>query len=192
MTKRNHIAVHVTGLARFDLPADLSREIGRIVVHWAYFEHCIQEMNWTALGVAPAAGRIAVREPRAEDRLEMLRDLVKLRNATWDDAIYKSILKNSKLLKAKRDLVAHGIWHHNHRDGWCVQLTRGSWPKQVSELISGSRKVTPESIPLALTELKAATKAIVDLVGDLKKLRASTVAPAAPAAPAAPSPETHH
>lgn len=180
MAKKSYIALTVNGSASYDLPASMCREIGRIVVGWAYLENCIQEMNWQMLGLAPAPGRIAVREPRAEDRLEMLHELLKLHGAEWDHALYKSILKRTRLLKAKRDLVAHGLWHHNQRDGWCVQLTRGSWPKELAELVSGSRKVMPESVPLDADQLRDATNEIGGLIDDLKKLRVSAVGPPLP------------
>ena len=81
MTK--YIAEPVTGLASYNLPSTFVREIGRIIVSWAYFEHCVQEMNWQALGISAAAGRISMREPGVTDRLEMLRNLIELRKGTW-------------------------------------------------------------------------------------------------------------
>ena len=82
----------VSGTAKYNLPASISREIGQIIVHWAHFEHIVQEMVWQTMQVSQQVGRIAVREPRVTDRLEMLRDLVKLRNAEWNDDLFKSIL----------------------------------------------------------------------------------------------------
>src|ERR1700676_994065 len=46
----------VTGKARYDLPPSLSREVGRILVHWAYFEHIVQETIWETLKITPQAG----------------------------------------------------------------------------------------------------------------------------------------
>jgi hypothetical protein len=75
-------------------------------------------MNWQALGISEAAGRIAMREPRVTDRLEMLSSLIELREGVWDVELYKSILARSKILAAKRDLLAHGIW------GYCKTSKR--------------------------------------------------------------------
>jgi hypothetical protein len=169
----------VSGVARYDLPPSLSREIGRIIVHWAHFEHLVQDMVWQTIQVTHAVGRTAVREPRVTDRLEMLRDLIKLRNAQWDDVLFKSILERAKLITARRDLLAHGIWG-NHTGGlwqmddiWPVQLARGSWPKNTAELVEGSKKVMPEMIPMELQKLRATTSEIVQLIADLKAFRAS-------------------
>jgi hypothetical protein len=110
MAKPTYVAGRLTGVAIYELPASFSREIGKIVVRWAYFEHCVQEMNWGVLNLSPAAGRIAIREPRVTDRLEMLQELIALRKGLWDEELYKSILSRARLASAKRDLLAHGIW----------------------------------------------------------------------------------
>jgi hypothetical protein len=130
-------------------------------------------MNYDVLKISKPAGRIAVREPRVTERLEMLNDLIKLRKGTWDDALYKSILTRATLLKAKRDLVAHGMWHQYKRtQEYHVQLARGSWPKNVAELVTGSKKVIPEGVPMDLNTLRSATTEIRTMIDDLVRLRA--------------------
>jgi hypothetical protein len=181
--KKVYTAEFVTGTARYDLPPSLCREIGRIMVRWAYFEHGVQDMVWQAMQVSHSVGRIAVREPSVADRLEMLRDLVKLRNAKWNDELFKSILERARLIAVRRHLLAHGIWG-NHPTGlwmsadtWHVQLTRGSWPKNLSELVAGSRKVNPEMVPIELSKLRSMTSDIDQLITDLKTLRSSADGP---------------
>lgn len=171
----------VSGIARHDVPASLSREIGRIIVHWAHFEHLVQDMVWQTMQVSHQVGRIAVRTPRVTDRLEMLRELVKLRNGEWNDALFKSILDRANLFAAKRDLLAHGIWgaHSNppwQGEVWHVELARGSWPKNLKELIAGSKKINPEMVPMRLADLRSTTSEIVQIIADLKELRSSAVA----------------
>jgi len=169
----------VSGAADFKLPASMSREIGRIIVHWAYFEQCVQQMNWQTLDITPAAGRLALREPRVENRLEMLHDLVKLREGEWDDKLYRSILTRTKLATAKRDLIAHGLWAKRD-EGWYVELTRGVWPKNLRQLVTGSRKVTTQLIPMDTDKLREATNEIASLIEDLGKLRESALAKPGP------------
>jgi hypothetical protein len=172
------VAERVKGPASYNLPPRFVREIGRIVVSWAYFENCIQEMNWQALGISPAAGRTAMREPRASERLEMLNALIELRDGTWDILLYKSILARTKVLEAKRNLVAHGIWGYvAYANEWHVQLARGTWPKNQSELIKGSKKTNPESVLMSVEKFREATSAIEMLLADLSKLRTSATGP---------------
>jgi len=181
MAAKSYFAEHVTGLATYQLPASLAREIGRIMVHWAYFEHCVQEMNWQSLDLSAPEGRIAMREPRVTDRLEMLCELVNLRGATWDTELYKSILARSKVLAAKRDLLAHGIWGYLSKSNeWHVQLARGTWPKNVREIVKGSKKITPEGVLMDTDKLRSATTEMAALIDDLKRLRSSTTGPPRP------------
>jgi hypothetical protein len=164
----------VTGNAVYELPISFSREIGRIIVQFAYFEQCVQEMAWDAMGVSEAAGRIAVREPRVTDRLSMARDLIGLRRGFWDETLYKSIYSRANLIAPKRHLLAHGIWfYHRGRDEWHVQLTRGSWPQSEAELVAGSKKIIPESVLITLEELRCLTSEISVLISDLRRLRQS-------------------
>jgi hypothetical protein len=175
MAKSYHIERH-RGIATPKLPTYLTREIGRVIVRWAYFEHCIQEMNWGAMNVTHEVGRIAVREPRATDRLEMLGDLITLRGAEMDWTLHKSIMKRAEPLLAMRDLLAHAIWgQHEQTKEWVIQKTKGKWPKNLDPLIEGSRKITPESMPMSADTLKSVVSDIDVLIEDLKRLRASAV-----------------
>jgi hypothetical protein len=162
----------ISGLSVYRLPTPISREIGRIVVRYAYFEQCVQEMVWQALHLGDAAGRMAVRDPRITDRLDMLRDIVGIHGAFFDEALFKSLRQRANLLAAKRHLLAHGIWYyHRSSDEWHVQLTRGSWPRTESELIAGSKKITPESVLITVGKLRSTTAELDVLIDDLKRLR---------------------
>jgi len=91
----------------------------------------------------------------------------------WD--LHKSILARARLLVAKRDLLAHGTWLRYNADEWHVLLAKGSWPKDAAALIASSKRIAPESMPMDIVTLKAATAEIVGLVNDLKRLRDSAV-----------------
>jgi hypothetical protein len=183
MKKPKVIAQHVQGPATYHLPASLNREIGRIIIRWAYFEHCVQDLNYKALEIGPEAGRIALREPRISERLEMLRDLVQLRSATWDTKLFDSIMERAKLLSTKRHLLAHGLWHRYRApiaDEYHVQLARGSWPKSLADLVTGSKKIIPEGVLMNLDKLKTTTDEIEKLTEDLATLRTSANLPSPP------------
>jgi hypothetical protein len=175
--KTTLVIATLTGAAEYKLPTSMSREIGRIIVYWAFFEQCVQQMAWKILELTPPAARIAIREPRVEDRLTMVRDLVKLRKCDWDDTLYKSILTRTKLAAPKRDLVAHGLWGYTSVDGWFVELARGMWPKNLRQFVQGSRKVTTQLIQMDTAKLREATIEIDGLIVDLVKLRDATVGP---------------
>ena len=136
-------------------------------------------MNWQAAGVSSAVGRIALREPRVTDRLEMLKDLIAEQKGVWDDVLFKSIVERARSLSSIRDMLAHGIWgHHPTTNEWSVQLSRGRWPKDLADyLISGSRKVTPEGVLMDPEKLRGYVQEIETLIEDLKTLRKSAHRP---------------
>ena len=127
-----------------------------------------------ALQISEAAGRIAVREPRVTERLDMLRDVIGLRGGAFDEDLFKSIRQRANLIAAKRHLLAHGRRvHHKALGEWHVKATRGAWPKTEEELVAGSKKITPESVLMTVDELRSTTALIDGLTADLKRLRSS-------------------
>ena len=133
------IVEKISGRANYAPPPAVSREIGKIIVRFAYFEKCVLEMVWQALGLSEAAGRIAVREPRITERLDMLRDAVGLRRSLGDEELFKSIRVQADLLPQTQH-AAHGIWYNHPSGEWHVQLARGSWPKTAEELEFKSKR----------------------------------------------------
>jgi hypothetical protein len=106
----------------------------------------------------------------------MLRDVVAERGGTLDEDLRRSIRQRANLIAAKRHMLAHGIWfHHKALGEWHVQLTRGSWPDTEEELVTGSKKITPESIVMTADELRSTTAKIDELIADLKRLELSAV-----------------
>jgi hypothetical protein len=67
--------VKVGGVVRYVIPAPLAREIERFLVTWAHFEHYVRAVVWTLVEVGQEKGRLADREPRVPDRLDMIRDI---------------------------------------------------------------------------------------------------------------------
>jgi hypothetical protein len=85
--------------ASYALPPSFTREIGRIIVRWAFFERQIQQMVW---GVAfdgdskgAALGRLAILEAKFPERLDLLAKLAKVRNVKYDAKTLKSIRSRS-------------------------------------------------------------------------------------------------
>ena len=104
--------------ARFDIPSSLAREIGRFLVTWAHFEHYVQATVWSALSLGAEAGRIAVREPRITERLDMLRDLCELYQLRpIDYVLIADIRKRVEPLAARRHMLAHSLWTQDSVNG---------------------------------------------------------------------------
>jgi hypothetical protein len=121
-------AVYYSGPSRFDLPATIAREIGRIIVRWAYLETIVQQIIWNLTQVAFPIGRLAVREPRLEDRITLLRNLAEVRGIDLPDKPISTLQTNCRNLARKRDILAHGHWFFEEGQ-WHVVLSRAKrWP----------------------------------------------------------------
>lgn len=170
------IFTKITQKSKFDLPTSLNREIGRVIVRWAYLEHYLQRFIWAVAFLgddrAAALGRIAIREPRAYERLGLLQQVAEVRGVTYDSALAKSMKQRIQAIGEKRDLVAHGMWTNTAEAGWSVQDTRGTWqPFQGGP--RGSKRINPEAVPMCVDDLRKIAADIETLIADAKKLHAS-------------------
>lgn len=161
MTKQ---PVYYNSHARFNIPPYLAREVGRIIVRWAYLEHTVQRIVWLLLQVTYPFGRLAVREPRLEDRISLLRTLAELRGIILDNNILTTIQSRIKKTAPDRDTLAHGIWVPQNGE-WRVLLTRGKWSD--NEPHPSSKSVVPEALTVttgALRGIAAHIEQTVELV----------------------------
>lgn len=69
-----------TTQVRYDLPARLCREIGRVIVTWAFLEQYAQELVCKLLGIGKKEGRVALQQGDLPGRYEMITTLAFLRD----------------------------------------------------------------------------------------------------------------
>ena len=157
----------------YKLPIAHSREIGRVIVRWAFFEDYIQRMVSAIAFMAGKAsiplGRIAAREPKFPDRLRMLEHLAGIRNINLDKTLIQTMKTKSRLLVEKRNLLAHGIWTHVPGVGWVVQQTTGAWD-EIEGGPKGSKRIKPEAVLMSVNDIRDVVNDIDDLIEDTKKL----------------------
>lgn len=174
MTSR--VLESIRSTADHRLPVTYTREIGRVIVRWAFFEHQIQDAIY---GVAfggdkkgATLGRLVAREPKFPDRIGLLEKLIQVRDVIHDAKLLKSIRSQSGNLVVERNLVAHGKWTRTPRDGWLVQQVSGNWENR-PDIPFASRKIQPEATPKSPSDLRTTADAIERLVEDTRKHRAS-------------------
>src|SRR5665811_1799988 len=63
-----------------DLPPSILREIGKICVAYSRIEWLLNKTIYDVLKVSSAEGRLAVRDPAPDQRVELIEDLMKLNN----------------------------------------------------------------------------------------------------------------
>ena len=162
----------------YDLPASLSREIGRVIVRWAYFENHMQSMIYAVafLGAknGGALGRLAIREMKAGERADLLENVADVQGVGLDRALLKTIKKKAEALGGKRNF---GIWTDDHA-GWVVRETRGAWKKDHPESRGRKRSIEPESVPMTSDDVRQIVVELDALIADTKKLHQSLRDPA--------------
>ena len=161
--------------ASYELPVSFSREIGRIIVHWAYFEHSVQRLVWLLMGVDEQEGRIGVREPRVEDRLDMIRDLAELKSFPLDAKAMSFIKGECEKVRIYRDLLAHGLWMQYPDNTWRIAQVRGQHPPDTEGPPQRSRRINPGAVPISLGTLQRTTQHIQILIEGIKPLEKKIV-----------------
>ncbi len=97
-------------------------------MRFAYIEHHLSMMIYSLLKINPKQGRIAVRNPRLKDKMEMIEDLCGLANIKLD---IKNLTNNLDKLEIKRNYVAHNIWVKDSKTRKIyLRVTKGNWPKK--------------------------------------------------------------
>ncbi|MCA6105650.1 hypothetical protein [Bradyrhizobium cenepequi] len=142
---------------RFDIPTEITQEVGNLIVRWAYLEHCLQTIVWNLAQVIQPIGRLAIREPRAEERVRLIKDLAELRGIEIDETAARAIASQSRELALHRDVLAHGHWFYDDETkNWCVVLSRGKWSDD--EPHHRSRSAVPEALNVTDVALQGIVK----------------------------------
>jgi len=167
--------MRVTQPASYELPALFNREIGRIVVRWAYLEHYLQNLCFMLLRLSQVEGRLAVRSPRASDRLDMIDDLVFLNKLSTDNVAAERVRRIVSENAEFRDLFAHGLWTFSRtHNKWSVQNTRGSWRNSATKDRTARKKlVAPEGVLVTLRALKRTVTDLEQAILDAKLIQAT-------------------
>ena len=167
-----YFAVKTKSVARYDIPAPLAREIGRFLVTWAHFEHYVQAVIWGALHLSPEEGRIAVREPRVTDRIDMILDLGDFHKLEMDYVLLKEIRDAANILATKRHMLAHSLWQKLDND-WCAIITRGTWQEMQIDIanypVGRSKNLEPQGYPVSADNIREWTELTIGLIDELNK-----------------------
>jgi hypothetical protein len=141
------------------LPEDIAAGIGHIIARFTRLEDLLRTTTYVAMGIDPKRGRIAVREPRAEEQVTMIEDLLILLNIEpWPDIA--QLKKHVAAAERDRDKFAHGLFVTNPKTGQlAVSVTRGSHNLGPHEL-RRTRKMLPEGQLFGREELDSITASI--------------------------------
>jgi hypothetical protein len=97
-------------------------------VAYSRIEWLLNKTIYDVLNVSSAEGRLAVRDPTPDQRVDLIEDLMRLKgikNTVERIGDLKSFLKDAK---TKRDAVAHGVWLRADGDPTLyLRLVNGTW-----------------------------------------------------------------
>jgi len=160
---------------RVNLPSFLLREIGRIVSRHAILEWKLSRTVYTLLGIDPVCGRVTIREPRTTDRLDMIADLIKIKNISVS-ADLPAIRNALDACVSQRDALAHGLWmvDPDYPDRLFLRQTAGNWTPP-GKIGKQKRRIHPQAAEYVLDDAKslvalidATVQAVYDLEEEIK------------------------
>jgi hypothetical protein len=154
--------------AVLDLPASLLREIGRVITAHSVVELYLNNIVYDLIGLDPTIGRLAVREPRAADRVDLIAKLMTLKGFTTTIDM-KELRKTIDKCTTERDQLAHGVWGPNPRTGVLhLRLVRGT--QEIEKGRHVSRIISPVGLPLTADDCAAIRRRIREVIVLLSRL----------------------
>jgi hypothetical protein len=149
-----------------ELPVDLNRAVGRIVVTHALLEHHLQMSLTKLLGVGHKEGAIVLAGLRSEDKLRNIKRLIKVHGL----AVMAPANLTAKFVKRVREdknLFACGVWSRSSQ-GYLVLPSSVSGPEHRG---IGSGKINQAGILTNATALAAVLALVTDLRKSAETLR---------------------
>ena len=151
----------------------MCRSIGRLVVRYAYMESYMQGIVYMLADVDGRVGRLIVREARSTDRLDLILDLVALKELKVPEIDFKQLREAIEDAEDIRNLCAHGVWTFSdeHR-AWAVQVARGKWgnvPKY--DRARRNKRVYPQGQIVRQPHLDTYNKGLEAIIAKLRQLQ---------------------
>jgi hypothetical protein len=161
----------VEGIVIHNLPDDLASGIGRVIVAYGRIEHNLSSIASLLLQLNKAEMRIALRMPRAADRMEMVLDLFAIKGITIKDLDTNSLKNEISEVSTKRDWLAHGLWLQHPETGEIfLRVSRGNWDKSETEGHKVSRPIFPQSKPFSASDCADILKRIEAILAEIDRL----------------------
>lgn len=145
-----------------DLPDDLATLIGKVIAAYSRLENNAIYLTALLLQLNKVEARIALRNPRPAEALDMALDLFNLKAIRLNTDTASLRLKLEKA-KADRDAIGHGMWlRHPTTNELYLRLSRGSWDKGMTGGDKISRTIFPQAISYGPNECRLVLKNIED------------------------------
>lgn len=154
---------------RKTIPAFVARKVGQIITSYAYLDYSLRTLVRRLSGVSETVGRLAVRDPRASEKLQLVRDLLFLRGTVIDDRKFKVLHAGISEVERLRDLIAHGIWTE-HDGEWSVIAFKGRVDDQTIHPTERKREIRPETFSVTHQGLANTLQSVQNLIASVESL----------------------
>ncbi|MGQ0675612.1 MAG: hypothetical protein ACT4N4_05935 [Rhodospirillales bacterium] len=151
-----------------NLPPTITREVGRVITLWAALDLILSQAVYAALGVGPKGGRLAVIEPRAIDRIEVIKKILSTRQFEPRSPRWKECREDTKAAAKIRDALAHGVWTKKN-ENYLLRFTKGAWPR--AQGVKLDMKIRPRSLYVKTETLRVLSQNIRGLIDHAGNLR---------------------
>jgi hypothetical protein len=153
-----------------DLPPNLMREIGRVIVFHAYVEWQLSLIIHDFLHLTKVLGRLADRDTRAMDRFDLICDLIDLKNVKTPVDLMR-LRKSLASVTIQRDLLAHGTWTRDPQTKYFfLRLARGSWKPMKSKKAQIKRSMKRRAAQYGIEECRSLTQLIGGIILTVDRL----------------------
>jgi hypothetical protein len=121
------------------------------------------------VGTGPKQARVALQKMRAEQYLNVIRQLCQIRVITFPKDLVEGLGPKLKAAGHKRDLLAHGLWIRDPKTGALhIWQILGAWASGPLQGIS--RRLKPEAVSVTPDYFKTAIREIDAIVLQLRQL----------------------
>ena len=163
-----------------NLPANLMREIGRVIFFHSYVEWRLDLIIFDILRITKVLGRLVGKDIRAIDQLDLICDLISLRNAKTGVDL-TDLRKSLLLASTQRDLLAHGTWVKNPKSNAFVLYLYGGSSKPVKgNKMKKNRSKTPDLQEYGIEQCRSLSELILGIILTIDDLYSDTVGQTVP------------
>ncbi len=152
------------------LPEPLLQLVGEVVTAWAIQEHELRLLVLLLLALDPKRGRLAVRNARAKETVELVADLMHLGELESRTTKLKEFGEVLEEIENRRNAISHNIWLRSEDGRLFLQSLSGTWPSRKGEF-KRKRRIDPAGIPVEEANLTDLIQAIRQTIKQSKRLR---------------------
>ena len=163
-----------------NLPSNLLGEIGRVIVFHAYVEWRLNLIVYEFLHLTRVLGRLATRDARATDQLDLICDLISLKNVKTNVDLIR-LRKSLVSATTQWDLLAHGTWTRDPQTkAFALRVAKGAWKPGKNKNAQTKRSVKAGVTGYGIEECRSLSRLISGIIQTVDELHVDALGKPAP------------